>query len=252
MEGKGKFGMILCFLAGVALILLPEQGGLPWVEAGCTDDPCGNPPCCNGDVNGDAAIDIADAISILSYLFGSGAEPVSIWCSRESCAPPGTGQTLCYDVEGNVVDCGNPDFLGQDGYYSAGSVEHRFVDNGDGTVIDNCTGLMWQKQSAPGEYTWQGALQFCNGLELAGHRDWRLPNVRELQSIVDYGRFAPAIDSVFIAFSSWYWSSTSGTVSPDHAWAVHFHSGVVDGPSDGKRYNCCVRAVRTPVQAKRP
>jgi hypothetical protein len=61
---------------------------------------------------------------------------------------------------------------------------------------------------------WCNALAYCEDLELGGHDDWRLPNVRELQSILDYGRSSPAIDPIFGALPSFYWSSTSIDVDP--------------------------------------
>ena len=118
----------------------------------------------------------------------------------------------------------------------------RFIDDGNGTIADTETGLMWQKERAPETYTWQDALKYCEGLDLAGHSDWRLPNVRELQSIVDYGRWNPAIDPVFGAVSSWYWSSSADVYNPDVAWLVNFSDGNV--ADDGKAHDNYVRAVR--------
>ncbi|HNR97951.1 MAG TPA: DUF1566 domain-containing protein [Planctomycetota bacterium] len=133
---------------------------------------------------------------------------------------------------------------GQDGVYQAGcSSWKRFTDNGDRTVTDNCTGLMWQNETAPGEYTWQDALKYCENLTLAGHSDWRLPNVRELQSFVNYGREDPSIDPVFSAVSSWYWSASTYVSSPSFAWCVSFYSGSVG--VDGKSSGNYVRAVRS-------
>lgn len=80
--------------------------------------------------------------------------------------------------------------------------QNDFVDNGDGTVSDRATGLMWQKADDGRSRNWQEALAYAEGLVLAGHGDWRLPSAKELQSIVDYSR-APipsgcaAIDPLF-------------------------------------------------------
>jgi len=132
---------------------------------------------------------------------------------------------------------------GQDGFYQAGCpTAGRFTDNGDGTVTDNRTGLMWQKKTALGTYMWQEALKYCENLSLAGHDDWRLPNVRELQSIVDYGRRNPSIDPVFGAVSSFYWSSSTYVHYPPYAWIVSFHYGYVGGHD--KTFGHYVRAVR--------
>ena len=94
-----------------------------------------------------------------------------------------------------------------------GQSNNNFVDNSDGTISDTSTGLMWQKATAPGTYTWEQALTYCENLTLpaGGYSDWRLPNRNELQSIVDYSRYNPAIDTTFFpgTVASYYWSSTT-------------------------------------------
>jgi hypothetical protein len=87
-----------------------------------------------------------------------------------------------------------------------------FVINSDGTVTDQNSGLIWQQQDDGIGRNWQEAIAYCEGLELAGQTDWRLPNIKELQSIVDYTRYDPAIDpSVFTLSDSegWFWSGTT-------------------------------------------
>ncbi len=158
---------------------------------------------------------------------------------------PDTGQTKCYDQAGTVIACsGTGACPGQDGFYSTGCPpEGRFVNNGDGTVSDTCTGLMWQKDTAPGIHTWCGALTYCENLSFAGHDDWRLPNIRELQSIVDHSRFRPTMDPVFGAILACYWSSTSFPGGPGFAWDIFFFDGNVSNAIKGAdRY---VRAVRS-------
>ncbi len=80
--------------------------------------------------------------------------------------------------------------------------KNHFVDNNDGTVTDTATGLMWQKKDSGRGMDWEAALKYAEDLTLAGHHDWRLPNAKELQSIVDYSRSpqttgSAAIDPVF-------------------------------------------------------
>ncbi len=80
--------------------------------------------------------------------------------------------------------------------------KNSFVDNGNGTIMDSATGLMWQQSDSKKGMKWQEALKFAESLELAGHDDWRLPNAKELQSIVDYNRSvqttgSAAINSIF-------------------------------------------------------
>ena len=83
---------------------------------------------------------------------------------------------------------GNPDY-GKNGLH----------DNGDGTITDRATGLMWQKADSGKGMNWQDALAYAEGLTLAGHSDWRLPSVKELQSIVDYTRSPDTTKSAAIA-----------------------------------------------------
>lgn len=87
---------------------------------------------------------------------------------------------------------------------------NRFRDNGDGSVTDAATGLTWQKADSGRGLDWKDALAYAESLRLAGHDDWRLPNAKELQSIVDYSR-SPAIDPVFSMSDAkgYYWTGTT-------------------------------------------
>jgi hypothetical protein len=118
---------------------------------------------------------------------------------------------------------------------SACSSEGRFVLNGDSTVTDNCTGLVRQQDTGNGGNgsSWRVPLRYFDSLESAGHDDGRLPNIGELHSLIDWGRFDPAIDPVFGALSSAYWSSTSYAVGPATARRVHFFGAGGDDISEG-------------------
>ena len=121
----------------------------------------------------------------------------------------------------------------------------RFIDNGDGTVTDTKTGLMWEKEGCKKSLIWNDAIASCNTLNLIksrGYNDWRLPTIEELFSIVDYSRHDPAIDPVFECKSYGYWSSTTSAALPSYAWFVNFYSGYVN--HFDKAYNYYVRAVR--------
>jgi hypothetical protein len=164
-----------------------------------------------------------------------------------------TGQTTSYGP-------------GSDGDVRAG-VARQYVDNGDGTITDTETGLMWEKKDRSGGihdwnnwYTWgmTSAPYTMNGTMVttflaalntapcfAGHCDWRIPNVNELQSLANYGSVFPAVDMSFntncavgctvdgaggtpvcsCTQSSWYWSSTTSAYDPDYAWYVYFYDG---------------------------
>ncbi len=130
-------------------------------------------------------------------------------------------------------------------------------DNGDGTITDRATGLMWEKADSGVGLDWENALayaQFENAANHLGHADWRLPSTKELQSIVDYtrspgatdpARIGPAIDPMFHstpitneagkADYPWYWTSTSAKPQARDpyfaAWYVAFGRAV---GSDGR------------------
>lgn len=93
---------------------------------------------------------------------------------------------------------------------------NEFIDNGDGTISDLATGLMWMQTDSGEGKDWENALAYAENLEHAGYSDWRLPNVKELQSIVDYSGVYPAIDANFFQVTdidAYFWTSTSAFFS---------------------------------------
>jgi hypothetical protein len=118
-----------------------------------------------------------------------------------------------------------------------------YTDNGDGTVTDTSTGLRWQ-QAGSSNTPWEQALAYCEGLNLGGYTDWRLPTSKELQSLVDYNRYNPAINTTYFpnTAASWYWSSTTYVSHTHGAWPVYFDDGSVT--NGNKYYAGYVRAVR--------
>ncbi len=76
--------------------------------------------------------------------------------------------------------------------------KNRFTDNGDGTITDSATGLMWQQSDNGNGLNWEDSLKYAENSELAGFDDWRLPNAKELQSIIDYSRSVQTTDSAAI------------------------------------------------------
>ncbi|MBT3989712.1 MAG: DUF1566 domain-containing protein [Rhodospirillaceae bacterium] len=90
--------------------------------------------------------------------------------------------------------------------------DNDFRDNGNGTVTDKASGLMWQQSDDNKTRDWPEALNYCENLDLAGYRDWRLPNVKTLQHIVDYRDYNPALDTDYLKQTDkagWFWSSTT-------------------------------------------
>jgi hypothetical protein len=152
---------------------------------------------------------------------------------------PQTGQTECWDSSGTLIPC---DGTGQDGDFQAGVAWPipRFTNNLDGTVTDNLTGLIWLRNANcfPGSgfgLLWQEALKAANHLaapqcgladgSVAG--DWRLPNVNELRSLIDWGSSIPALPDghPFTGVLSLYWSSTTRPSHPSFAWYVSLPPG---------------------------
>lgn len=185
-----------------------------------------------------------------------------------------SGGTTCYayaptkDYDYAPIPCAG---TGQDGELQKG-VARSYTDNGDGTITDNATGLMWEKLSDDGsihdkdtDYTWTNAIAAkiatLNATTFAGYGDWRLPNVSELLSLINHGAAGPAVFSVFnsgcapsctVSICSCtrgtsvndfaYWSSTTNQGDLNDAWQVSFNLGWVGpGPKPLFRF---VRAVR--------
>ena len=158
--------------------------------------------------------------------------------------------------------------MGDDGNIQADATL-SYTDNGDGTITDNNTCLVWEKKSDDGSihdqhnvYTWDGAFDThvatLNATTFAGYNDWRVPSVKELQSILNYGMNFPSVSSEFntncttgstvltgsCTAASDYWSSSTDTIGFQFAWVVDFNSGrvLVDfKPAPPRNY---VRAVR--------
>ncbi len=109
-----------------------------------------------------------------------------------------------------------------------------YTDNGDGTITDNSSGLMWLEVDLGVAVNWQEALELAENSDFAGYDDWRLPDVKELQSIVSYDGSYPAINQNYFTCTEltenenyYYWSSTSAYFSEmapeyDSAWYVAF------------------------------
>jgi hypothetical protein len=164
---------------------------------------------------------------------------------------PKTGQTTSYETgdDGDVqegVSWPNP----------------RFTDNGNATVTDNLTGLVWMKHAndidADGfpPQSWEDACKACKELKNGEHSltdgsvagDWHLPNLRELQSLVDYGKAYPALPPGHPfpgVLSHYFWSSTHLPTDEDIANALHFGDGYLGGQFMSNLYYVwCVRSLK--------
>jgi hypothetical protein len=133
-----------------------------------------------------------------------------------------------------------------------------FVDNGDGTITDNATGLMWKQDDSEEGMEWETALNYAENHEFAGYSDWRLPNAKELQSIVDYSRSpatssSAAIDPIFNCSQitdegdetnyPFFWTSTTHANLTDQAGSAAAYLafgealGFMEMPPESGTYN---------------
>ena len=120
----------------------------------------------------------------------------------------------------------------------------HFKDNGDGTITDNYTGLIWQKTQSPNTMTWEEGLLYASNLSLAGKSDWRLPNVKEIQSLNDVKLCKPSFNkNYFTNISSGnLWSSTTLMNATAKAWDINVDYGIVSyNDKTIKEYVLCVR-----------
>lgn len=142
-----------------------------------------------------------------------------------------TGLRSCHDAEGRLIACGGS---GQDAEFRAGAAwpEPRFETEGE-AVVDRLTGLVWARDAGLCEFplTWSEAFDFIarfNRARSLGFDDWRLPNRRELRSLISHQTRRPALPEghpFANVFAGWYWTSTTAVLSPAHAWYVDLDGG---------------------------
>ncbi len=142
------------------------------------------------------------------------AQPVSKTMKRL----PDTGQVNSYTTT-----------FGEDSDYQI--FPPAFIVNGNGTVTDTVTGLLWQRSDG-GEMTIENAVLYCDSLSLAGHTDWRLPNAHEAFSILNHQKANPAIDvNIFSNTGAEYWW-TSDRQANDNTkiWCTNAGGGIGNHP----------------------
>ena len=208
----------------------------------------------------------AVATDVLEGKTFSNKDDVDIIGTRPPSPVAKTGQTLCYESPGTLVSCTD---TGQDGELKKGVAwpVPRFIDNGNGTVTDELTGLIWLKDAncfnaavqrnaalnyAKTFYDGYGfpvALLDCGLSDGSSAGDWRLPNRFELESLLDLSRMDPALSDghPFVNVQSgYYWTSSynSSYVSLGVGWAVHFSAGSVQ-PRSWALEPCYVWLVRS-------
>jgi hypothetical protein len=241
------------------------------------------------DINHDPRMKLRSETGVAPYYVtpepfpGPGPVEEDKLCYKIKCEepPPGSSQEVTDQFASRTVERMKPFLVC--GPAVKGLVRpERFVDNGDGTITDSQTGLMWEKKDDSGGvhdkdnlYTWSATFSDPDGTAFvdflgdlnncvddgnwppagvtggfAGHCDWRLPTIMELQSIVDLSApgcgpptYDPCIDPIFGPTASfYYWSSTADALNPYNAWDVNFTNGNVF--YGGKDLDFYVRAVR--------
>jgi hypothetical protein len=142
-----------------------------------------------------------------------------------------TGQITCHDIFGREIPCLGS---GQDAEFSRGLSwpVPRFETQGE-TVLDRLTGLIWTKDANLPEFplTWEEAFDYVTGMsrdETLGYSDWRLPNRRELRSLISHQTKNPSLPdrhSFNNVFLGWYWTSTTASINTAYAWYIHMEGG---------------------------
>ena len=123
-------------------------------------------------------------------------------------------------------------------------IPQHYTDNGNGTITDNLTSLVWQKVLLLDTITWEQSLSFADTLTLAGYTDWRLPNIKELQSISDLTVTNPSMSSIFTVGTGAksFWSSTTQLNNAPNAWYLNTQNGITTYISKTRKlYSLCVR-----------
>ena len=201
--------------------------GYFWSGTDCVD-PCENDPCPESSTG--------ECFASAWDKYTCGCDDGAFW-DGEKCderKPSGricTGLSGCYDSTA-AMTCATPgeDFFGQDAQYKAVVCTPKSFtsrpNNGNETVFDNNTKLEWLKNISSKSYTWAGAVSYCSNLTYAGYDDWRLPTAKELQTILDYGRYNPAVDTNYFNVSSSYiWTSQEYKGDSQNALYVNSYEG---------------------------
>jgi len=154
-----------------------------------------------------------------------------------------TGQTECYSSSGNLVNCSG---MGQDGSYTRNAPS--YTNNGDGTVNDNISGLMWQNTpdsnsdgtiNSNDKMTQSQASSYCNNLVLGNYSDWRLPDIKTLYSLINFdgedpfsddtSGLTPFIDNNYFEFAYGDTSAGERVIDMQYATSTNYVSSTMNG-----------------------
>jgi hypothetical protein len=200
--------------------------------------------CSNACTNGATECVTSNALSTCSAPAGG----CTSWGAQTSCtAQTGASGAALVCERAGTASCADPNWaewpMPNTPNLTAG-VPHlaSYTNNGDGTVTDNVTSLMWQQTASSTQMTQAASVTYCQGLNLAGHADWRLPSIIELTSIVDLAVANPSINTQAFpsASSGIFWSSTQFALLPGNAYTVEFGRGseIYGGTGQSENVRC--------------
>ncbi len=134
-------------------------------------------------------------------------------------------------------------------------ITNHFTDNNDGTITDNLTQLIWQKAPNTTAVTWENAIAYAEGLSLATATDWRLPNIKELQSLNDESLINPSVNQNFFGSIGVknYWSSTTVQNQTANSWFWNTQFGITTFAAKiNTNYVICVKGNPTSLAVNNP
>ena len=237
-----------------------------WNGSKCVN-PCDTDPCVKAEINPDG-----DCTAISATVFDCGCHQTAdgkTYCWNDGSyketstgATLGnicTGQTKCYDDDKEMTECPDKDddFYGQDaqtaalGKCKAHSFKTETVSDA-AVIVDNNTKLQWKAAVSEKLYSWNDAFAYCDKLEYAGYKDWRLPNPQELSTLVDLGNTDPMLDSTYFKemrhlASNNLWSSKRYVSGNGEAWYLNIADGLIYPASTENVYHAlCIRGKEIP------
>lgn len=174
------------------------------------------------------------SLVLVSMLLSTGCDDSSISAEEDPTSETNTtvdhsvidtGQKGYYDADGEEIEAPSATdaFYGQDAQYVG--LAFSFLDNGDGTVTDQNSALIWQQSPSSTGYSWQEAVDYCDDLELAGSDDWRVPSLKELFSISDFSQGWPYLDTAYFELASGEVTKDEQFWSSDYYYVGTTHDG---------------------------
>ena len=232
--------------------------GYYYVDGQCVTSPCSSNPCRTTTLNGSAGNSYCTAqTDSFPLSYSCGCQSGFYWHGKTGCRTDKptnfcTGASRCYGYK-TETDCPSEGeaFYGQDAQYAEKgfcAAKSFTVEGTDEPVIyDKNTGLRWQKSSSPNTLTWKAAYNYCNTLNYGGYSSgWRLPTVKEWDTILDLGKRTGADPNYFSATGNSYWWAGDANETADKLWYIY--QGAVKSWSvsynNNTNYKYNVRCVR--------